>query len=394
MPHPSGREQVAILGVGQTRYGRRDDVNTLELVYEAVQAALQDAGVGIGDIEAAFFGSAPDALIGVSLPDQWCVGAAGALHKPFMRISTGGSTGSSTAIAAYDAIASGHCHLALAVAVERANESNAVQLLMNTNFDPIYEREFAINAISCYALATVDHMVRYGTTEEQLAKISVRNHVNALNNPHAHLKLRVTVEDVLQSRMLCWPVKLLDTCPRSDGACALVLASAARARDAGRAAAWFHGLQSYSDGYFLGEREILSHREHLQFAAREAYRQAGVSDPRRQIDVAELQNPFTISEVMAIEALGFCDIGGAGEFVDAGVPEMEGDLPINPSGGVLSSNPVGASSMVRLAEAALQVMGKAGARQIAGVRRALAQASGGSIQFGTVAILGREPVSG
>ena len=388
------RTAVGVVGVGQTRYGRRDEVSTPDLVFEAVTAALAHARLDRAEIGAVFFASAPDALIGVNEPDQWCAGAAGAVGKPYLRISTGGSTGSSAAIAAYYAVASGRCEVALAVAVERANESRAVQLLMNTNFDPIYEREFAINAISCYALATADHMVRYGTTEEQLAKISVRNHRNALRNPYAHLKLDITVDDVLRSRMLCWPVKLLDTCPRSDGACAIVIASGARARDLRPKPAWVQGLQSFSDGYFLGDREILSYRDHLALAAQEAYRQADVIDPLKEIDVAELQNPFTISEAMAVEALGFCEVGGAGAFVDAGLPEMAGELPINPSGGVLSSNPVGATSLVRVAEAALQVMGEADARQVRGVRRALAQCSGGAIQFGTVVILGDEPIGG
>lgn len=394
MPSHRRRSPVAIVGVGQTNHGRRDEVSTPELVYEAVTAAVAHAGIDRDEIGAVFFASAPDALIGVNEPDQWCVGPSGAAGRPYMRISTGGSTGSSAAIAAYYAVAAGRCEIALSVAVERANESRAVQLMMNTNFDPIYEREFAINAISCYALATVDHMVRYGTTEEQLAKISVRNHRNALRNPYAHLKLDISVDDVLRSRVLCWPVKLFDTCPRSDGACAVVIASDCRARALRTNPAWIQGLQSYSDGYFLGDREVLSYRDHLALAAQGAYRQAGVTDPLKEIDVAELQNPFTISEAMAVEALGFCAPGGAGGFVDAGLPEMNGELPINPSGGVLSSNPVGATSLVRVAEATLQVMHEAGARQVPGVRRALAQCSGGAIQFGTVIIVGDDPVAG
>lgn len=382
---------VGIVGVGQTRYGRRDDVSTPELAFEAVSLALADAGLRIDDIDAVVFGSAPDALLGVNVPDQWLSGALGGAGKPFLRISTGGSTGSSAAIAAMYAVAAGTVGVALVVAVERANESDAVQLLMNTNFDPIYEREFALNAISCYALATVDHMRRFGTTEEQLARISVSNHANALNNPLAHLRRNITVDDVLRSRMLCWPVKLYDTCPRSDGACALVIASEERARKITSRPAWVHAYRSYSDGYFLGDREILSMRLHLQLAGRHAYADADVVDPLKDIDVAELQNPFTISEVMAIEALGFAEIGGAGDFIDSGMAEMDGGLPVNPSGGVLSSNPVGATSLVRIAECALQVMGKAGARQVPKVRRALAQCSGGSIQFGTVVILGDHP---
>lgn len=383
---------VAIIGAGQTKFGRRDDVSTPELLHHAVQGALQDADVSREEVDTVFFGSAPDALIGVNNPDQWCAGAIGAASKPFMRISTGGSTGSSAAIAAYYAVASGKSRIALAAAVERAQESPAVQLMMNTNFDPIYEREFGINAISCYALATVDHMRRYGTTQQQLAHISVRNHANALNNPFAHLQVKVTVDEVMKSRVLCWPVKLFDTCPRSDGACAIVMCDASTAAKRSTRPAWFHGVHSYSDGYFLGEREILSRREHMFLAAQSAYTEARISNPLKEIDVAELQNPFTISEVMAIEALGFCKPTETGARVTDGTFDMDGELPINPSGGVLSSNPVGATSLVRIAEIALQVRGKAGARQVPKVKRALAQCSGGAIQFGTVTILGDEPI--
>ena len=247
---------AAIVGVGQTRLGRRDDVSTAELAEEAVVAALESCDLSVEDIDAVFFGSAPDALIGVNMPDQFLVGSIAATGKPMMRISTGGSTGSSAAIGAYYAVASSMEDVVLTVAVERANESDAVQMLMNTNFDPIYKKDFGLNAISCYALATVDHMLRYGTTEEQLAKISVANHLNALRNPHAHLKKAITVEDVMNSRVLCWPVKLFDTCPRSDGAAAVVIAGADRAPKLTPRPAWFHGVRSVTDGYFLGEREV------------------------------------------------------------------------------------------------------------------------------------------
>lgn len=382
---------VGIIGVGQTEYRRWESLSTPELAHIAVERALAHAQLDRSDVDAVFIGSAPDALLGVGAPDQWLVGAVGGPGKPYMRISTGGSTGSSTAIAACECVAAGLADVALAVAVERANESNAVQMLMNTNFDPIYEKDFGINAVSTYALAAVDHMIRHGTREEQLAVISARNHVNALNNPLAHLKLDVTVEDVLASRMLCWPIKLLDTCPRSDGACAVVVASRSYIERTQKKAAWVIAAKSYTDGYFLGDRPVLSYREHLARAARDAYAAAEITDPIKELDVAELQNPFTSSELMAIEALGFCEVGEGGRAVEGGLGDMQSELPINPSGGALSSNPIGATSLVRIAEVALQVTGEADARQVAGARIGLAQCSGGSIQFGTVVILEGTP---
>ena len=358
--------RAGIVGVGQTKYGRRFDVSTPELAGEAVRAALDHANLTVDDIDAIFIGTAPDALIGVADADFWIADHIGALGKPVMRISTGGSTGASAAIAAQDAVASGRFDRVLAVAVERAGESRDVQALMNTNIDPIFERAIWLNAISVYALVAVDHMIRHGTTERHLAIISSRNHRNALRNPFAHLQLDLSIEDVMASQKLCWPIKLYDTCPASDGACAVIVAAAPVGDDS--RVAWFAGIASYSDGYFLGDREELSRRRHLEKAAQPAYAQAGINNPAAEIDVAELQNPFTSSELVGIEALGFVERGGVGRALDAGFGEMASSLPVNPSGGALSSNPVGATSLE-------------------GASVGLAQCSGGSVQFGSVVIL-------
>lgn len=377
--------RAGIIGVGQTKYGRRMDVQTGELAREAVLRALEDAALSIDEIDAVFIGTAPDALIGVADADHWIVDQIASAGKPVMRISTGGSTGASAALAARNAVASGMFDRVLALSVERAGETKDVQALMNTNIDPIYERAIGLNAINVYALVAIDHMIRFGTTERHLAMISSRNHRNALNNPYAHLQLDLSVEDVLASRMMCWPIKLYDTCPASDGACAIVVGAEPGRGDAG--IAWFDGFATCSDGYFLGDREELSRRRHLELAAQKAYTQAGITNPLEQIDVAELQNPFTSSELVGMEALGFVEIGGAGAALDRGFGDMDSDLPINPSGGALSSNPVGATSLIRIAEIALQVTGRAGARQVPDARTGLAQCSGGSVQFGCVAIL-------
>ena len=200
--------RAGIIGVGQTKYGRRADVSTPELAAQAINAALSNAAVELQDIDAVFIGTAPDALIGVTDADMWLIDNIGAAGKPVMRISTGGSTGASAAIAAHDAVASGRFDRVLAIAVERAGESRDVQALMNTNIDPIFERAIGLNAINVYALVAVDHMLRHGTKERHLAAISSRNHRNALNNPLAHLHLDLSIEDVMASRMLCWPIKL------------------------------------------------------------------------------------------------------------------------------------------------------------------------------------------
>ncbi len=229
-----------------------------------------------------------------------------------------------------------------------------------------------------------------------MAKVAVKNHRNALNNPYAHLRKAVTVEDVLRSRVLCWPLKLLDACPRSDGACAVILAAEDQAKRWCPRPAWVRGAASVTEGYWIGDRIEengfdLADIKPLVLTAQRAYRMAGITEPLRQIDVAEIYGPFTSMEIACYEALGFCQRGEGGRFIEDGCCEMTGQLPVNPSGGVQCANPIGATALVRVAEAALQVMGQAGDRQVPDVSTALATGVGGMMQMVTCTILGKEP---
>jgi len=371
-------------------------VSVPELAWEAASKALSSAEISMDQIDAVIFGSAPDAFEGVHSPDLWCAGAVGALKKPYMRINTGGTTGGTAALAGFSHVASGYSDLVLVVAVQRVGESPDAQRILNTIWDPIYEKDLALNILTTGAFIAVRQMELYGITEEQLAKISVKNHQNALRNPYAHLQLNVTLEDVLRSRMLCWPLKLLDVCPRSDGACALIMASAEKARKITSKPAWILGVGSSTDTYGLGDRwlepgfDLADVAVHYR-AAKDAYRMAGIHDPRREIDVAEIYAPFTNLELASYEGLGFCERGKGGELVDRGFVEITGDLPVNPSGGTQAANPIGATGLVRLAEAALQIMDGAGEHQIDGVRKAVATAAGGATQFYSVIVLGKNP---
>jgi acetyl-CoA C-acetyltransferase len=215
-------------------------------------------------------------------------------------------------------------------------------------------------------------------TEEQAARVAVKARHNAARNPHAHLKMaELTVDEVLDSRMLAHPVRLLDMCPQSDGACAIVVASEERARELCPRPARVRAAVTRHDQPYIGDHERrLATMRTLRDAAAEAYEQADIDDPLEQIDVAEIYEPVTYAELAWYEALGFCGEGEAGALIDAGVTGPGGKLPVNPSGGVLSSNPVGASGVIRVAEAALQLMGRGGERQVDGARTALATGYG------------------
>ncbi len=234
-------------------------------------------------------------------------------------------------------------------------------------------------AIGTFALAASEYMKRFGITEEQAALVAVKNRGNACLNPYAHLRKEITVEELMDSRVLAHPIKLLDMCPTSDGACAIIVASEETAKKKSpNRPAWFKALATRHDQPFNADLPLLIGTRTLVDAGREAYAQAGITNPLKELDVAELYEPCTFAELSWYEALGFCEMGGGGRLVESGATRRGGELPVNPSGGAISTNCIGATAMIRVAEAALQIQGKAGERQVDGVNRAIATGFGGS----------------
>jgi len=388
---------VGIVGIGQTSYrSRRDDVTYPELLREGVEAALTDAGVTLRDVDAFVFSMAPDALIGVSHAERWIIEAIGATGKPLLRVNTGGSTGISAVQTAYHHIACGMFDTVLVAGADRVGESGDAQTILNRIWDPFYERPLPLNTLTMLAFQAVRFMARYGTTEEHMALIAVKNRRNAMRNPYAHLRTPVTVEEVLTSRVIAWPIKLYDACPQSSGAAGMLLCSAERARYLGRRTAWIRGLAACAETYYMGDRMgpgvVHDHAESeaLKEAARRACGMANIRDPAREIDVAELYAPFSNTELHAIQDVGLCERGEVGRLLAAGYFDLDGPMPVNPSGGVMCANPIAVTAMVRAAEAALQVTGRAGERQVEGARTALATGVGGDHQFFGTMVLSQE----
>jgi acetyl-CoA C-acetyltransferase len=240
-------------------------------------------------------------------------------------------------------------------------------------------------------------MFRHGMTEEQMARVSVKAHHNGALNPNAHIRREVSVEEVLESRYLAWPIKLLDACPQSAGGCAVVL-SAGEAVDPGaQTPAWVTGTSMAGETYFIGDRLEVSERgydygdaEALAVAAERAYAMAGITDPANEIDVVETYASFSPVEIHNAEALGVAPLGEAGRMFEEGRFDLDGELPINPSGGVICTNPISVTAMVRFAEAVSQVQGTAGPHQVPGVSTAVATGAGGSHQFFNVVVLSGE----
>jgi len=377
---------VAIVGTGQTKYARRRlDVSQAGLVREAVDAALEDAELTIEDIDSVVVCSGPALFGAVNQPEKWLVDACRARLKPVVRVTSGGGTGLAGALAAMNQVKGGFADRVLVVAYDKLSEG-ALQYQISTLYDPFWGREFAVGIMGFAAAYWRARMDILGHTEEAAALVAVKNHKNAHNNPYAHVKKDITVDDVLNSRPLAWPIKLLDVPPISDGACAVVLASEEVAAKTVAKPAWIRGMAYYCEADNVAHRSMIQSVP-LQLAAQRVYQAAGITNPRRQFDVAEVQEPYTCFELSYYEALGFCEPGGAAKLIESGATEMDGDIPVNPSGGCMGANPIGATALIRLAEAALQVTGKAGDRQVENARTAVVQAGGGWANLRGVAVV-------
>lgn len=391
--------RVAIVGTGQTKYKTKHDTySSPDMYFEVVKTCLEDAELTVNDIDAVVFGTGPEALDGVNGVDKWCSDAVGALNKPLMRINTGGATGGSTVLAALDHITSGMFDVVVAVSGQRMGQSTAhSQYTLSLGFDPIVVRPFSMNSLPVFAGDALLCMEKFGFSEYHMARIAVKNHLNALNNPYAHLRINATMEKALSAKFLSYPLRLLDLCPSSEGACAVVLASEEKARKITSRPAWINGFTAGTTIINSGVGGVDSTYS-WDTIAQKAYRMAGIENPRTQIQVAEPYIPVSYQEIPAYAALGFCKPHEVAKLVEEGFGEMGGEVPFCPSGGTLCSNTIGAAGMARMAEAAIQVMGKGGARQVPNVRNALATAGGGL--FGTggmtaffldVLVLGAEP---
>jgi acetyl-CoA C-acetyltransferase len=378
-------EPCAVVGFGQTKHKkRRDDLSLPGLVREAAQRALEDADMTWTDIDAVVIGKAPDPFEGVMMPELSMADALGANGKPMMRVHTAGSVGGSTTIVATSLIQARRHKRVLTVAYEKQSEGNAQWGLAGG-------RSGSMGAGGIFAPWMRSYIRNSGAPEHIGWQVAVKDRRNALKNPNAHLHLAdISIEKVKESPMLWDPIHFLESCPSSDGAAAMVLTDEEGGRAASKQPAWVIATAMRSElGSFPG-RDTVRPQAGVE-CAHDVYKQAGISVPRQEIDVAELYVPFSWYEPMWLEGH---DIAGPGEgwkMVESGDTEITGSFPVNPSGGVLSSNPIGASGMLRFAEAALQVRGLAGEHQVDGVKTALAQAYGGAAQYFAMGVLRSNP---
>ncbi len=380
-------DRVAIVGLAQTKFEEQKPAQGFsELAYEVVEKVLAQTGLTIEEDIDSTVTASQDFWDGRTISDIPIGDVAGGHLRPEEKVAM------DSAQAVYYAtiqILSGHYDVVLVVS--HCKESQACRsVIENAAFDPLYQRIIGFDFLAAAALQARRYMYKYGITEAQCAKAAVKNLKNAQKNPYAQRSMVVTVEQVLNSPLLASPIHQLETKPQSDGACAVILAGEEKARQITDKPVWVRGLGNCYDSYYLGDRD-LADCQSLIIAAQRAYKMAGINNPLRQVDVAEVSEEYAHQELLWYEGLGFCDRGDGGKLISRGVTEIGGKLPVNPSGGVLAGNPTTVAGMVRVAEAALQLRGEAGERQVPHARTAIAHGQSGYCgQHHCVLILGSD----
>lgn len=382
--------RVAVVGVGQSKFGELWDKGFRDIVLEAGREALEDADLEGKEIEAIFVGN----MSGGRYLGQEHIAALIADYAglaefgiPATRVEAADASGGLAVRQAYMAVASGMHDIVIAAGAEKVTDVGDPMEILSASVDIEWERFVGGNLPALYAIISRLHMETFGTTEEDLALVSVKNHRNGALNPKAQFQREIRVEDVLNSPYVAEPLKLLDCASVSDGAAAVILASEDVAREITDTPVFIEACTQASDYLALQSRKDILTMKSVVKAAREAYRIAGVEP--KEIQVAEVHDSFTIAEILAYEDLGFADKGKGAELIREGVTEIGGKIPVNPSGGLKAcGHAVGATGVRQIVELTLQLRGDAGKRQV-DAERGLALNVGGTGATAVVSILGR-----
>lgn len=386
--------RVAVIAAGNSRFGVRNDVTLQELAFEAVKEALEQTScITLKDIQMSVVGSVGTRLYELlpAVPVNEYVGL-GDIGP--MRVEAACATGSAAIYTTYASIACGQVDTAIAIGVEKMHEVDTATSLAAGGRGGNYLWEFHLFGTtfpSYYALHATAHMAKYGTSNEQMAKVAVKAHKYGAMNAKAHFQKEITLEEALKSRVVTWPLKLYDCCPMSDGAAAVILASEDKVKELNvETPIWIDSMGYSSDTANLCRRSDYVGLMATRRAAEMAYSRARVEP--RQVDVATVHDCFTIAEIMAYEDLGFCKKGDGGKLIDEGQTEIGGRIPVNIDGGLKAKgHPLGATGCSMIYELTKQLKGEAGKRQVP-IRNniALAHNVGGTGHYCWVTVLRRE----
>jgi len=358
--------KVAVLGVGLTKFGELWETSFSELFVEAGANAIKNAGIDGKDIDAIFIGN----MSGGRFIDQEHISSliadyAGLTPIPSTRVEAACASSGLAIRHAIMGIESGFYDIVVAGGVEKMTDvlTERTTQILAAAAEQEWEGNFGMTFPGLYAMMARRHMYEYGTTREQLALVSVKNHRNAINNPYAQFRFEISVEDVLNSTMVADPLRLLDCSPITDGAACLILASEKEAKEFVDNPVYIIGSGQASSTISLYGRDKITVIDATVNAAKEAYKRANIE--AKDVQVAEVHDCFTIAEILAIEGLGFVKIGEGGKATEEGLTERGGKIPVNTSGGLKAKgHPVGATGVAQAVEITLQLRGEAGKRQV------------------------------
>ncbi len=370
--------EVAVIGVGMTKWGELWEKSLRQIFVETALLALEDAGVG--RIDSMYIGSmSPGLFIGQEHIASLLADYLGKTPIPAVRVESACASGGLALRQGFIEVASGLSDIVLVGGVEKMTDVDGSEATyaLGTAADQEYESFHGITFPGLYALIARAHMARYGTTREQLAMVAVKNHDNGSMNPLAQYPFKITVDAVLNSVLVADPLRVLDCSPITDGAAVVILSSLSTARKLKKPLVKIAGSGHATDTIALSSRKDITWLESSFQAGQQAYKMAGKKP--KNIDLIEVHDCFTIAEICVTEALGFFDIGKGGEAVQKGLTSLKGKIPVNASGGLKAKgHPVGATGVAQVIEIVKQLRGDAGQRQVKKARVGMTQNMGGS----------------
>lgn len=382
-------EDVAIIGVGQSVFSRQCGVSIRELCFDAFKEAMEGLDITNDDIDASIVCSAPE-YDKQRTPSGLISEYLELTPKPTFYVETVCSSSSTGLRLAWSLIKSGLHRTVAVIGFQKMSElsSRDAAERMGRGGDIIWESPFGITMPSGYAMYARAHMAEYGTTEENLAKIRVKNASYGAKNPKATYRKEVTLEDVLNSEVISSPLKKFDCCANADGSSCVIVARGDVAKEVTSTPIWIIGLGAATDTMTMSGRKLLTGLRCTREAARQAYQMAGIKP--QDIDVAEVHDCFTIAEMMAYEDLGFAEPGKGARLIEEGETYAEGKIPVNVDGGLLSKgHPIGATGGSQIRTIVRQLRGEATEAQVKDAEIGLVHNIGGVGQYGNVTILRR-----
>jgi len=374
--------EVAVIGIGITKFGELWDKSFRQLIAEAGSKAILDAGIEGKEIDGMYVGSMSSGrFVGQEHVGALVADAAGFshMHIPSTRVEGACASGGLAVRQGYLSIASGMNDIVVVGGMEKMNDvgGNDATATLATAADQEWEAFFGATFPALYAMIATRHMHEYGTTKEQLAQVAVKNHANGAKNPYAQYRREITLELAMNATTVAYPLGLLDCSPVTDGAASLILCTADKAKKYTDKPIKIIGSGQGSDSLALHGRRDICTLDATVHAAKTAYKQAGITS--KDIDFAEVHDCFTIAEICAIEDLGFVKKGEGGKAIDNKITTLDGSLPVNTSGGLKSKgHPVGATGVAQMVEVTQQLRGEAEARQVKDAKIGLAHNVGGS----------------